>query len=57
MDELTWPQLMALKKQIERRPPNDVVVGWAESKPKEQPAQSLGLPVKKGKVKRRKDGD
>jgi hypothetical protein len=59
VDEMTWPQLMSLKDQIVAKPPNDVVVGWqtdAERAEAEQP-QNLGVPVKKGKVKRRKDGD
>ncbi len=55
VDRLSWPQLMSLKAQILSRPPHDVVVGWAEQE--QQEPSTLGVPIKKGKVKRRKHGD
>jgi hypothetical protein len=48
---------MALKEQILRRPTRDVLTGWKQQAAQAADPSAVGVPVKKGKVKRRKHGD
>jgi hypothetical protein len=59
VDELTWPELARLLEKIKLMPPaNFVAAAWVNGqkpKPLAEQIGSLGLPSKKGKVRKRGD--
>ena len=58
VETLTWPQVKGLLSMIERFPTEDVIFGRKiYGQMHRQAPANVGLPVKHGKVRRRKDGD
>jgi len=57
IDSLTWPTIKGLMERINEHPPVDfVVMAWLKGKaPKSIGEQigGMGIPIRKGKVKRR----
>lgn len=58
INEITLPEILALLNQIKEMPPADIILQSIlksqAPKPLDQQIGKMGVPVRKGKVKRRK---